>query len=266
MSRPSTLVLVPWHNRDVRDAFLDAWRIDENDPRLLLREDVNRIGCGAMKTAMLEEAVALGALTTIILDSDVHPDWAAGYGSLDEFIALHEAALEDQVIDDFLVPMTAPIARGIPMLPENRSLRVPIAASLGFWTGIPDYSAAAQLVLGATSPMAHYDRSVVFGRPTMLCGMNIAFSPAQWLPWCRFIEVDRLDDVFLSWLWCKEAARRGYGFNFGGPDVKHVRQSNALKSLVAEAKYAEWNETGWREIWQSPSTDYAELRALLPVP
>lgn len=254
------LVCTPWHNLAVRDAFLYAWNIKADDPRLLLREDTERIGCGAMKNKIIAEAVERGAEVVIVLDSDCHP---VGM-SLGKFIDRHVQALEPVDIEDFLQPMTTPIARGIPYLEESRSLKVSVAASLGFWQGMPDRDAARQLVEGVNAPM-EFKRGIVYRQPTMLCGMNIAFRPKEWLPWCSFIDVSRLDDVFMSWLWSKEADRRGYCFNFQGPDVLHTRQSDVFNSLIDEAKHLKWNETGWRTIWEHPSNDYATLRALLPV-
>jgi hypothetical protein len=85
------------------------------------------------------------------------------------------------------------------------------------------------------------------------------------MPWCSLIDVSRMDDVFMSWLWCKEAARRGCAFNFQGPDVFHSRQSHVFSSLRDEAMFLEWNEDGWRRIWEHESNAYDVLRGVLPV-
>ena len=257
-----TLVCTPWHVLAVRDAFLDAWKIKLDDPRLLLREDIGRIGCGAMKNLIIDEAIERGAETVVVLDSDCHPEFSEEYSSLDEFIALHEEALEPVEIEDFLCSPTVPPARGIPYF--NRSLTLPVAASIGFWVGMPDRDAARQLAEGVETPM-EYDRRFCYMQPTMMCGMNLAFKPREWLPWCRFLPVSRMDDVFMSWLWSREIARRKHCINFGGPLVRHVRQSHVFNSLVDEVKWLEFNETIWKKIWEHPSDDYATLRALIPV-
>jgi hypothetical protein len=95
--------------------------------------------------------------------------------------------------------------------------------------------------------------------------MNLAFRPKDWLPWCRFIDVARFDDIWMGWLWQREAYRRGYCFNLASPFVRHARQSNVWRNLVQEAVYLEQSETLWRNIALHQVGDYQSLRALLPV-
>jgi hypothetical protein len=94
--------------------------------------------------------------------------------------------------------------------------------------------------------------------------MNVAFRPADWQPWCRFIDVARFDDIWMGWLWQREAYRRGCCFNLAGPVIRHSRQSNVWRNLRAEARYLEETETLWREIATHPSDDYDVLHDLLP--
>jgi hypothetical protein len=94
--------------------------------------------------------------------------------------------------------------------------------------------------------------------------MNIAFKPLDWLPWCRFIDVPRFDDIWMGWLWQKEAYRRGFCFRLDGPMVHHSRQSNVFANLKVEAKHLERNETLWHDIATSPHTEYDDLCKLLP--
>ena len=94
--------------------------------------------------------------------------------------------------------------------------------------------------------------------------MNIAFRPKLWHPWCQFIDVPRFDDIWMGWLWQREAYRRGACFNLSGPLVRHARQSNVWKNLKDEAEHLETNETLWRSIECSPFDSYEELRGLLP--
>jgi len=77
--------------------------------------------------------------------------------------------------------------------------------------------------------------------------------------------VPRFDDIWMGWLFQKEAYRRGYAFNLGGPLVKHSRQSNVWANLRDESVHLERNEMLWRDIAESPETEYGKLRALLPV-
>ncbi len=260
----NTAVVVPWHTPAVRDEFLAHWGLNGATlpDWLVLQQDTDRSGCAVTKNRGILAAVNAGAETVVVLDSDCFPDTAMGSPkTLEGMMEAHLEALKPQEFPVFEVT-TDPPARGVPYF--NRSIKLPVAASLGWWSGIPDRDAARQLIEGAEAPML-YNRCVVYGRPTMLCGMNIAFRPGEWQPWCNFIEVSRMDDVFMSWLWCKEAARRNHCFNFNGPTVRHSRQSKIFASLVDEARWLEFNENIWAEVWIHPATDYPTLRKLFPV-
>ena len=137
-----------------------------------------------------------------------------------------------------------------------------VAASIGFWTEVGDYCAVRQLAHNA-QPMS-FVRQSIYGQYFPLCGMNLAFEPKKWMPWCQFIDVARYDDIWMGWLWQREAYRRGYCFNLSGPLIRHSRQSNVWKNLKAEAEYLEENETLWREIAEDSSDEYDTLRRLLP--
>jgi hypothetical protein len=154
-------------------------------------------------------------------------------------------------------------SRGTPHLPINRTITRPVACSMGYWTKVPDFDAALQLAYGQDHKM-EFEQRVVYNNPFALSGMNMAF-PVQWAKTMRFIDVPRYDDIWGGWIFQKIASAQGYCFNLNGPLVNHSRQSNVWQNLREEAKYAEANETLWRTIWEHPSTDYAELRALLPV-
>lgn len=253
-------VCTPWHIPEVRDEFLRAWDIAAIPEWLFLEQDKDKSGCAVTKNRAVKRAADAGAEVVVVLDSDCFP--VHDRTSLEEFVGAHLAALEPQEFPVFEVT-TAPPARGVPYF--NRTIKLPVAASLGWWYGMPDRDAARQLIEGAESPM-EFQRRIVYGRPTMLCGMNIAFRPKEWFPWCSFLNVNRMDDVFMSWLWCKEAARRNHCFNLNGPNVRHARQSHVFRSLIDEAKWLEFNEHIWSDIWMHPASDYATLRALIPIP
>jgi hypothetical protein len=133
---------------------------------------------------------------------------------------------------------------------------------MGFWMNVGDYCAVRQLAFDA-APMSFTPQNI-FGRYFPLCGMNLAFRPADWLPWCEFIDVDRYDDIWMGWLWQREAYRRGCCFTLHGPLVKHARQSNVWRNLEAEALYLKETETLWRQIASHPSDEYENLLQLLP--
>lgn len=257
------VVVTPWHDPDQRDAFLHAWNLEPDDPRLVLQQDVDRSGCAVTKNTGIARAIALGADVVVVLDDDCFPH--EGYArSIDEFIEEHLRALKPTEVRMFEA-VTSPPSRGTPYADSHHLMEMPVAASMGFWTCVGDHCAARQLVHGPT-PMKELKRAPIFGRYFPLSGMNLAFRPADWLPWCQFIDVPRFDDIWMGWLWQREAHRRGYCFNLAGPIVRHSRQSNVWANLKAEAEHLEANETLWRRIAGAEFDDYESLRALLPVP
>ena len=134
---------------------------------------------------------------------------------------------------------------------------------MGFWLDVGDYCAVRQLAFNKT-PM-QYIRKRIYGNYFSLCGMNLAFRPNDWQPWCNFIDVPRFDDIWMGWLWQKEAYRRGYCFNLSGPMVRHSRQSNVWKNLLDESVHLEKSETLWSDILHSKDADYESLKGLLPI-
>jgi Reversibly glycosylated polypeptide len=283
-----TAVVVAWHREEQIQTFLDEWHryggVKGADNWLVLQRDANGEGCARTKNKGIREAMRRGFEIVCVLDDDClpHADHAT---TLEALMAAHAKALEPQKWSMFK-SVTTPPSRGTPYnLPQYMN----VAASMGFWTGIGDYDACAQLVRGATCPM-EFHREIIYGRYFPLCGMNIAFKPALWRVegevsgarcqvsggeagpeagapfWTDFIDVPRFDDIWMGWLWQREAYRRGYCFNLNGPIVRHSRQSNVWQNLRDEAVHLERNETLWQEIAHCPSGDYESLRALLPAP
>lgn len=269
MSNDKVMVVVPWHRDEERVGFLRAWGIADSriPPWLQMQHDAKLEGCGMTKNKGIANAIMHGADIVVVLDGDCFPVGALGYEgepqpqTLDELMAAHVKALEPQPVAMFET-VTRPSSRGTPY--SQRSLTMPVAASMGFWTEIGDYCAVRQLAHEATEMDFH--RSTVFGRYFPLCGMNLAFRPADWRPWSDFIVVPRFDDIWMGWLFQREAYRRGFCFNLAGPLVRHSRQSNVWKNLRDEAVHLEASETLWQRIAMAKENDYASLRALLPVP
>lgn len=160
-----TKVVVPWHNLQQLEKFTEAWQISTDDPRILFQRDAIKQGCALTKNQGIEAAISSGAEVIIILDDDCFPD---GGMQLDEFIQRHLEALEPQNVEMFEV-VTSPPSRGTPYF--NRLVKMPVAASMGFWTYVGDYDAPGQLVHGATSPM-DFQRKTIFGRYFPLCGLG----------------------------------------------------------------------------------------------
>lgn len=254
--RNDCVVVVPWHREEEIETFLKQWKCSRVPDWLILQQDVKHEGCGATKNKGITRAIHMRAEVVIVLDGDCYP---AEMDSLPELVDAHLAALEPQQIKLFET-VTNPPSRGTPYMEHH--IEFPVAASMGFWTEIGDYCAVRQLAFAGQSMT--YKKDPVYGHYFPLCGMNLAFNP-NWLPWCRFIEVPRFDDIWMGWLWQREAYRRGYCFNLGGPMIRHARQSNVWQNLHEEEKYLKQNETLWKEIATSPSGDYESLRNLLPV-
>lgn len=250
-------IIVPWVTEAERLAFLSAWHLRAIPEWLILHQDVNREGCGVTKNKGVARAMDLGADLVVILDGDCYPSSEAN--SLEGLMSAHIKALEPQPAPLFQA-VTDPRSRGTPY--GSLTTTMPVAASMGFWLQVPDYCAVRQLAF-ETKPMT-YCREAIFGRYFALCGMNLAFRPHDWLPWCQFIDVPRFDDIWMGWLWQREAYRRGCCFNLNGPLITHSRQSNVWKNLQQEAVHLEANETLWQIINQHPSGEYDQLRKLLP--
>lgn len=250
-------VVTPWHKQEQRESFLSAW-LPEGDELLMLRDDQG-IGCGAMKNRCVQRAVQSGADGVVVVDDDCYPD-ANGPQTLTQLIEEHVKALDPQPVE-MIQEVTYPMSRGTPY--HCRTVDMPVAASMGFWTNIGDYDAPAQLVYGPEHPM-QFLQQPVYGKYFPLCGMNLAFRPKLWLPWCQFLEVPRMDDIWMGWLFERRAYDMKHCFNLNGPLVRHSRQSNVWANLRDEAKYLEANETLWREIALHPSQDYDVLRSLVP--
>jgi hypothetical protein len=251
-------LVVAWHNRRQRDSFLSEWQLSGDEPWLVLQEDKRREGCARTKNAAIDAARQNGADTVVVLDDDCFPSETCP--SVTELLAGHQEALKPQAVPMFL-SVANPPSRGTPF--HSNSIEMPVAASMGFWQGVGDYDAPSQLVYGPKHPMS-FKRQTVYGRYFPLSGMNLAFR-LSWLPWCRFIDVPRFDDIWMGWLFQKEAYRQGYCFNLSGPMVRHSRQSNVWSNLRDETRYLEKSETLWREIALSGETEYDALRKLLPV-
>jgi hypothetical protein len=261
---PTTFMVTPWHDPKQIESFCEAWHISFTSPpdHVILQHDRHGEGCGTTKNKGIHRAIdERDAEIIIVLDDDCFPDEeSGGVRSLDMLIDRHEQALKPQPVRRFAT-VTDPPSRGTPY--QTRSYEMPVAASMGFWSEIGDYCAVRQLAHHG-APMTHR-RTTIYGDYFPLCGMNLAFRPADWMPWATFIDVPRFDDIWMGWLWQREAYRRGYCFNLNGPDVRHSRQSNVWANLRDEAEHLEANDSLWVKIATTPYTEYGELRSLLPV-
>jgi len=254
-------IVVAWHNTYQINHFLRAWNESEERDKdyLFLQYDEWREGCAKTKNKAVARAAEAGADIVVILDDDCLPHLDPS-ATLTKFALKHWQALQPCKVELFRA-VTKPNSRGTPFLEQNRFLELEVAASMGFWSGTPDFDAATELT---HPPSCQYCMGGIFGKYFPLSGMNLAFRPKQWLPWCQFIDVPRYDDIWMGLLFQKEAYRRGFCFNLNGPMVNHQRQSNVFANLRIEASFAEENETLWRKIHTSQETSYEALRKLLP--
>jgi len=168
---------------------------------------------------------------------------------LNTFIADHLQALEPQPVDMFEA-VTEPPSRGTPYF--ERTVRMPVAASVGFWTNIGDYDAPGQLIHGAQKPM-QFRQQAIYGKYFAFSGMNFAFR-SHWAHCARLVEnVGRFDDIWMGYFWQKMAYQKGHCFSLNGPAVRHSRQSNVFQNLRDEAPYLERNEGLWKQIHATPA-------------
>lgn len=258
---PDAKIIVPWHNKEQISKFLEAWGVDFGDPRFIFQQDTLKEGCARTKNAGLKAAIDQGVETVIVLDDDCFPLAESLYfkDRVDAFIEAHLTALLPLEVELFK-QVTMPPSRGTPYF--NRTVKLPVAASMGFWQEIGDYDAVHQLALGATHPM-EFDKSPVFGNYFPLCGMNLAFKPKDWWPWCQFVDVPRFDDIWQGFLWQKKAYSTGHCFNLGGPVVRHSRQSDVWANLRDESVNLKHNETAWQKVHNSKLDNYETALAMI---
>lgn len=258
-----TIIVVPYHNPAQIQKFCAQWGVEDMDKDTLTLFCHDSAGCGCARTKNAGVRCAVeeyNAEIVVILDDDCYPVPGSGM-NLAKFAEAHVKNLITPCPVEMFEAITNPRSRGTPRFYTTKLY--PVAASIGFWRGSGDFSAVDDLASVKGSMIGFTMRSI-FGRYFALSGMNIAFRPKDWLPWCQFIDVPRYDDIWMGLLWQKEAYRRGFCFSFNGPEVFHDKQSNKFANLRHEAKWLEENETLWLKILESEATDYATLRALLP--
>jgi hypothetical protein len=235
-------IVVPWHNPTQREKFLQEWGVSAVSDYLIMEQDIGGQGCARTKNSGIRKAINRGAEVIIILDDDCFPEETT---TLSAFAECHLDALKVQDIPIFAA-VTDPPSRGTPYF--NRTMPIPIAASMGFWTENPDYDAPRQL---CSIEECHFKKGIISGMYFPLCGMNLAFRAEEW-PWCSFINVPRFDDIWMGFIFQKHAYSQRKAFNLRGPTVRHSRQSSVWKNLRAEAINMERNETIWQEIDAMP--------------
>jgi hypothetical protein len=257
-----TIIVVPYHNPAQIQKFCAQWGVAdmEADELVLFFEDRIGAGCAKAKNDGIQTAIEQhNAEIVVILDDDCYPMPGSGITNLAQFAARHVEALQDQPVEMFS-QITTPQSRGTPYF--NRTLTMPVAASLGFWNYNPDYDAAHQLVLGSNHKI-HPHKQTIYGKYFAGCGMNFAFRK-EWAECATMVDIERYDDIFCFLCWQKIAYEKGFCFNLCGPEVLHSRQSNVWRNLSLESEYAEFNESAWRIVHEQPKgKSTKELQAVL---
>lgn len=258
-----TIIVVPYRRQAQIEKFCAKWGVEnmDKDALTLFYHDSGGMGCPKAKNSAIKHVIEnFGAEIVVILDDDCYPVPGSGM-NLAKFAEAHVKNLTNPFPVEMFEAITEVPSRGTPRF--SRTKDYPVAASIGFWQGSHDYSAVDDLS-HVKWPMNGFIKPSIFGKHFALSGMNIAFRPKDWLPWCQFIDVPRYDDIWMGLLFQKEAYRRGFCFSFNGPEVFHDKQSNKFANLRHETQWFEENETLWLKILESKETDYATLRALLP--
>ncbi len=251
-------IVVCWHNQTQIQQFLDAWNVITVPEWLFLERDSERRGCAKTKNTGILRALEANPEFVLVLDDDVYPHdtrhsrfedeyfpWGSGnttsWNRLEYFAKLHLNACEPQQVQMYEA-ITDPPSRGTPYF--NKSIEMPVAASMSFWLDNPDWDAPSQLVHG--DKQMTFVRKAIWGRFFAFSGMACCFRAEFW-PHFKFMEdVGRMDDIWgPGYTLQAEAYRRGYCINTAGPLVRHTRQSNVWQNLRVEAEFIEQNETEW---------------------
>ena len=240
-------VVVAWRNPVQLAEFKREWNVDDNSP-VIFQEDKDGEGCAITKNKGIKKAYNSGAEYICVLDDDCFPEHKNYFPfNLRGLLLDHVRALQPQKVNR-VIATTNPKPRGMPYY--HTSMEMPVAASMGFWTNVPDFDAIAALQLGPTAPVK-FNQRTIYGDFFPFCGMNFAFR-RDWIDCAQLINAARWDDIWMGWIWEKVAYEKGHCFNLNGPVVRHSRQSNIWRNLREESIYIEQNETVWEKIANTP--------------
>lgn len=141
--------------------------------------------------------------------------------------------------------------RGLPYFNQGK---LDVRLNHGTWCAVPDLDS----VHGLANPRSDYvaaavSRVVPHQQQFTFCGMNAAFHRSA-LPLMMFAPMGdrqpfrRFDDI-----WCGSILSRcfralGWSITSGLPRVKHLRASDPIKNLTAEAAGIAYNERFWETV------------------
>jgi len=153
-------------------------------------------------------------------------------------------------------------------IPETRTRGLPyqhtgnmknVAASMGLWTGNPDFDAIQEFGQLPEVKIPNQNRIVPFGQYFPFCGMNFCIikemAVASYFPIMgQHSPYGRFDDIWFGIIFKKVADHLGYSVSVGKPTIHHTKASNRYKNLIKEAPGISANEYFWRIIDGIPLT------------
>jgi len=185
------------------------------------------------------------------LDDDCRPSKGERGG---DFFKSHLSNLFDFNVWSSTVPGVR--VRGVPYFTNTTHLHKPfVSMSVGTWEGMPDFDSIQRIsnpsLEKAVLPLLH---GPVLAHPSVvypICGMNLAFIDSM-LPHALFPPMGmlsnykRFDDIWFG-LFAQAALKlSGDAWCYGYPNLDHLRLSDRMNCLVAEASGIRLNEDVWR--------------------
>jgi hypothetical protein len=183
-----------------------------------------------------------GATHIATMDDDCFPrdlPWFGGH-----LAAMHGATRWFRTVEDVR-------PRGLPYFNlGNLDVRI----NHGLWCGVPDLDS----VHGLAAPQSDYEASaysriVPHQQTWTMCGMNLAFhrnaTPLMlFAPMGQGQKYRRFDDIWSGLIVARCCRALGWSIASGPPRVQHLRASNPLANLEAEAAGILMNERLWETI------------------
>lgn len=269
----TTALVIPTCNEARLVSFLAAWEVDRFWDVLIVVEDGpvrsfavdthhhyswNEIEAELQKASWVIshrdsairsfgfwKAYRLGCEYVVTLDDDCYPHPGQ------DFLSEHLQALDATPL--WAESVLGLRTRGLPY--GDRGVLREVMLNVGLWTGVPDFDAPSQLVLGTMTDFTPPDESRVLPRRQYvpICGMNLCFrrefAPLAYFPlqgegW----PFRRFDDIWFGVIAKKVCDHLGWYITMGRPWVRHVRASDVYQNLVKEAPGIGFNERLWRMV------------------
>lgn len=178
-------------------------------------------------------AYKMGAEIFVSLDDDTLPNG--------DTIGDHLAVLNSRKPISYINSVEDIYMRGFPYWAREEA---EVVFSHGLWTGVYDFDASTQLVLGTPEP-CHIKQPIPKGALMPVCVMNVCFK-RQALPYYyqapMFGDINRFADIWSGWEVKKWIDENNLSMVNGYAKVRHERASNPFVNLIKEAKGVQMNE------------------------